>query len=474
MTTIGSMAVGSVVQVNLNSTPTEFQIIHQGLPSDLYDPSCNGTWLILKGIYNLQEWNSGNSFVKNNFKTLLDSRIHQYIKQVKIPYSTVDLYGKITNYSGDKGESTECFLLSLDETGAEKETSAILDGAKLDYFSTDYTRMAYYKNGDQNNAMSWWLRTPVKVNTSYKCCIESGGYSGGSANYYKYGIRPAFILLPETKVADDGNIVYNEPPSAPESLTISTIVAGDPAALTWTAAADPDGTVASYTLERSVNESDWEQIYTGPELTYTDTIGTGWGTVAYRVYATDDAGDNGPYVEIAPQTVQAGILYIAGPAANMGEKTVPFSFQVTVNVSGSGTVVNGIAVTIDFDGYSFYNGIVDAGQTLTFPMDPRAIGSGAHKLTVTASKQDYITVSETYAFSTPAIPFPDKGLGVQLQDEAARPIFPQTAAGLVEGLNGKTVGANLQEMYGKVIISDQDLEAGISPLEEGKIYLVYE
>lgn len=46
-----SLAVGSSVYCNVNGTKTEFIIVHQSKPSSLYDDSCNGTWLLMKDIY---------------------------------------------------------------------------------------------------------------------------------------------------------------------------------------------------------------------------------------------------------------------------------------------------------------------------------------------------------------------------------------------------------------------------------------
>ena len=72
-----------------------------------------------------------------------------------------------------------------------------------------------------------------------------------------------------TYVLDDGTITLSQPPTAPGSITVPPVAAGQQAAITWTAATDPDGTIASYTLERSVNGSGWTQIFSGSALTYT-------------------------------------------------------------------------------------------------------------------------------------------------------------------------------------------------------------
>ena len=46
------LAVGSVVKLIENGVATEYLVVNQGIPgnSNLYDSSCNGTWLLRNGI----------------------------------------------------------------------------------------------------------------------------------------------------------------------------------------------------------------------------------------------------------------------------------------------------------------------------------------------------------------------------------------------------------------------------------------
>lgn len=116
-------------------------------------------------------------------------------------------------------------------------------------------------------------------------------------------------------------VTNNLPPTAPGSISIGSVVGGQQCTITWTAATDPDGTVASYQLERQTDNGDtWTQIYSGSNLTYTDTINADWATVNYRVKATDDDGDSGPYATGTMQTVNDGWLYFSGPPSDMGEQ----------------------------------------------------------------------------------------------------------------------------------------------------------
>lgn len=47
---ISTLAVGSSVYLNVGGVRKEFLVVHQGLPSSMYDASCNGTWLFSCGI----------------------------------------------------------------------------------------------------------------------------------------------------------------------------------------------------------------------------------------------------------------------------------------------------------------------------------------------------------------------------------------------------------------------------------------
>jgi hypothetical protein len=55
---IGTLAVGSSLYLNVGGVRKEFLVVHQGLPSSIYDDSCNGTWLLMKDIYENRVWQS--------------------------------------------------------------------------------------------------------------------------------------------------------------------------------------------------------------------------------------------------------------------------------------------------------------------------------------------------------------------------------------------------------------------------------
>lgn len=209
---------------------------------------------------------------------------------------------------------------------------------------------------------------------------------------------------------------------------------------------------------------------------YTDAIGADWGTVAYRVCAEDNQGALGPYATSEVQEVQAGVLYLSGPTTALGMLTEVTTFRIKVGVSGHTEIIPDISMTLELDGAVLFEGVVVTGYDLTFPLDPRVLGGGAHTITGKAEKQGYVTANQTYTFYTAVLKFPDGGLGTLMQDEQGRSVFPQTTAALVQGLKNQSVGANLEELYAATGLllgaSFNELIITFAPEFEGQAFTV--
>ena len=218
-TPISDLAVGSTVKIAVNDTLRDFLIVHQGLPSSMYDDSCNGTWLLMKDIYENRQWHSSNlnnlenstihSYLNGTFLNLFDSNIKDAIKHVKIPYRKNGGSGGV-DQSGANGLSAKIFLLSGYEVGLTTSDYKYfpVDGAKLSYFESGTGTSANNKRIAKLNgsASYWWLRSPVTLDTDAVWrVLPNGGYDGVSASY-SYGIRPALVLPSDTLVSDDGTI----------------------------------------------------------------------------------------------------------------------------------------------------------------------------------------------------------------------------------------------------------------------------
>lgn len=223
---LSTKAVGSTVKLKVNGTAKEFIVVHQGKPSSLYDDSCNGTWLLMKDIYENRVWQSGNinkyessdihTYLNNTFLNLFESNIRDAIKQVKIPYRKNGGSGG-TDQSGANGLSAKIFLLSGYEVGWTTSDYSYfpVDGAKLSYFESGTGTSANNKRIANLNgsAAYWWLRSPYTCNTDYVWLVyTSGGYGGSNASS-SVGIRPALILPSTLLVSDDGTVSTNTPPT---------------------------------------------------------------------------------------------------------------------------------------------------------------------------------------------------------------------------------------------------------------------
>lgn len=223
---LSTKAVGSTVKLKVNGTAKEFIVVHQGKPSSLYDNSCDGTWLLMKDIYENRQWHNSNvnnlenstihSYLNGTFLNLFESNIRDAIKQVKLPYRKNGGSGG-SDQSGANGLLCKIFLLSGYEIGFTTSDNSYfpVDGAKLSYFesgtgSSALNKRIAYLNG---SAARWWLRSP---NTDYTVRVRyvgsDGGCGSGSASS-SLGIRPALVLPSTLLVSDDGTVSTNTPPT---------------------------------------------------------------------------------------------------------------------------------------------------------------------------------------------------------------------------------------------------------------------
>ena len=216
---IGTLAVGSSVYLNVGGVRKEFLVVHQGLPSSMYDASCNGTWLLMKDIYENRAWHNSNvnkyetsdinTYLNGPFFNLFDSNIQGIIKQVKIPYRKNGGSGGV-DQSGVNGLPAKIFLLSGYEVGWTTSDNSFFpqDGAKLDYFesgtdtSANNKRIAYL-NG---SAAYWWLRSPSTNTTNAVWRVLSSGNYRSLGPPSSIGIRPALVLPSDALVDDSGNV----------------------------------------------------------------------------------------------------------------------------------------------------------------------------------------------------------------------------------------------------------------------------
>ena len=231
---LGTKAVGSIVKLNVNGAAKEFIVVHQGKPSSLYDESCDGTWLLMKDIFEATRWHSSDvnnlenstihSILNSTLLNAFESNIRDAIKQVKIPYRK-NGGSSGSDQSGANGLLCKIFLLSGYEIGFTTSDNSYfpVDGAKLSYFeagtgSSALNKRIAYWNG---SADSWWLRSPVTYSTSLVWLVNYDGVCEANKASNSAGIRPALILPPDMEVDSSGNVTP-PPPATHKTLVNGT------------------------------------------------------------------------------------------------------------------------------------------------------------------------------------------------------------------------------------------------------------
>lgn len=212
-TPLSDLPVGTIIYGEIEGKATALRIVHKGLPSSMYDSSCNGIWVMTESIFALGKITAsginyyypgdvGDTYLNTTFIGKFSSELLAAVKTVKIPYIARDELGFPVSYSGANGLQRQAFFLSMLEMGFAIGDVNVADGVMLSYFTGkgNEDRVARY-NG---NAVSWWSRT--MGNNGWRFVTQAGDDSKSSGNY-DYGYRPAFILTPDTIVDADMNIV---------------------------------------------------------------------------------------------------------------------------------------------------------------------------------------------------------------------------------------------------------------------------
>lgn len=273
---LGTKAIGSIVKLNINGAAKEFIVVHQGKPSSLYDASCDGTWLLMKDIFEATRWHSSDvnnlenstihSILNSTLLNAFESNIRDAIKQVKIPYRK-NGGSSGSDQSGANGLLCKIFLLSGYEIGFTTSDNPYFpqDGAKLSYFESGTDTSANNKriaklNGSANY---WYLRSPITLNTSLVWLVNYNGGSEASKASSSSGIRLALILPQDMEVDSSGNV------TPPLPTTHKTLVNGT----VYTVQGGKcmvGGTVYNILKGRTLIGG------TGYDITFEETIGKTW------------------------------------------------------------------------------------------------------------------------------------------------------------------------------------------------------
>ena len=193
-------------------------------------------------------------------------------------------------------------------------------------------------------------------------------------------------------------IIANQPPTAP-GISVENVYIGNTLTVTLTAATDPDGTVASYVIQRRIDGGAWTQVQSGTSMTYSETVLDAWGTVAYRAAALDNESLQGPWATSQTFDVNPGWVIIEGPESDIGDKRRPFHFVFSVGVVGSPDEDDILTRVMLDDRYTVVDRTFHDADVVDIRLDIKYFAQGPHKLQITADKEGYTGAMSTYTFN---------------------------------------------------------------------------
>lgn len=446
---LGNIEVGSTVYLNENGSPQPYLVVHQGLPSSMYDASCNGTWLLRQKIYNNNGWGTQNNIFTNSIirdmavvpiLQLFDQDIQNVVKEVKIPYCIGGGSSQVN--SGANGYSCKVFLLSGYEVGwtTSIQYNFPIDGAKLSYFESGTGASANQKRSSTTN---WWTRSPNIIDSASVWQVtQQGNYSTSRSSNFA-GIRPAMVMPTDLIVDNSNNVTANQlvPPS---SITAPSLAMADQSIpLSWTSVT-VSGFDVTYQLQRNVNNGGWQNVGSPiSQTSYTDTAQSGWTQVQYQVAAVVE-GAIGDYTQssIIPVSDPA-VLVISGQDGNLGTLTSNLPYTVYSNTG------NPISLTHTVNGAQVVTLTVESGFAYSIPVADLPTGTGTIQITASVedTSQQIQTQTRTWTYYKTPINIPLTG-GIAQLTQNGQNIWPVTVPDAVEA--PVYLGGNLNAALNKL------------------------
>ena len=356
-------------------------------------------------------------WMNNDYKNKLDPSIQAQITETQFYYTegngsrkTVPLSRDIFILSGTE------YGISADRMMTEGEILPIADEL-LSTRENEWTRSPRY-----NLTTSAW-RCAKDISTAYEADVT-----------YAFPARPVFQLPSTLTVSDDGVIIA--PPLAPDSIAVpDTTMQGNTLPVSWTAADGAD----SYVLERSADSGAWTQVYSGAELSHTDTAGT-WSTVQYRV----KAGVSGVYGDYATSAavavVPASTCTISGEDGDLGTLTGDIVYTAMTSTSEPITVTETVNGTV----LRTFQPVSGAQQRISVMDLPTGGGTA-----VIQAECSGVSVTRTWTYTKAAADFPAAGtpFDIALLSKGGRVQFPQTLAECVRMPGGTMLDRYTQHWW---------------------------
>ena len=476
------MPVEEQVTMYKNISNSNYGDIRMSVPS--------GTRFSVGGSYSFSVW-SGDYTLKSVTTYTSDGTYHPF--EIKAGYITTS-DGKM--YYSAKWSLVYTTLLGQDATEYSSQQyqttlTQYIKGEFVDYISSDKENAYYdgynsssgyyyvYEGSDNIDPQAVTLPDPIDDGTTIQITVTPSTekvYSGTVSYTYQYRYDSSWrwqtlttttaltasLQVPkntyqtlEVRVqAQDNlgftsstwvssgvkNIIANQPPTAP-GITVDNVYINQHLTVTLTPATDPDGTVASYIIQRRIDGGQWNQVQSGTSLTYTEVVDPDWGTIAYRAAAVDDEGLQGPWATSQTFDVNPGWVIISGPDSDLGERPGPFVLEFEVEVVGNPDQDSIVTKVMLDDRDLIVDLLLHDEDIVRIYFNTKYFAAGTHTIQVTASKEDYTPAMSVYNVKIPALNVDlFQGAKVEVpQNSQGRPVAWQGLARCILGDDGRDV-----------------------------------
>lgn len=183
-------------------------------------------------------------------------------------------------------------------------------------------------------------------------------------------------------------VIHNLPPFSIPLINVpqSILDIEETIYVTWETSTDPNGDAVTYILERSADNTDYKQVYSGKNSEFSEPLNPLWNTVQYRIKATDGFGGESGYTISGICTIihnQSPV--ISGTDMDLGTLADAFPAQ---EYSVSDPEADNITVTETLDGGVLRSFEAVHGEIYTVAVDAahwRGLINGKHEVAIEAT-----------------------------------------------------------------------------------------
>ena len=251
---------------------------------------------------------------------------------------------------------------------------------------------------------------------------------------------PCFCLPNTIRVSDSGELY-----AGPDTVSFSNIpqitMIGESTTIQWQSVSD----ATSYTLERSTNGgSSYTQAYTGANTTFTETVGSDWTQLQYRVKAINADGESPYTVSPAIEVISSQVLVISGTDEDLGTLTEDIHYTVSSNTG------NQINLTQTVNGVVAASQTVDSGFSYDIPILELPSGDNntiVISASVATTGNNVVNAVRNWTYSKTALEFPND-VGISTLTQNGENIYPMSTMEAIRtyGFMGGTLDKTLMEL----------------------------